>query len=320
MMALLAVGAAALSAAAVGALARLLVRPTPRLAPRLRPYTVASGTALGRRPDAATVAAVAGGAPMARAWTSASLVGGAAAVLQRLVDGRGEEALLLRIRQAGWYRDVPDAERAAEYRARQLGRTVAWVAGACAVGIATDRSAVVVLALAAAGFARGTTQARGALDRAIEERRLRMRLELATVNQLLALHVRVGGGVVQALAGVVQRGSGAVVDELAEVLSAHRSGRRIPDALEAAARMTPEPHAARTYRLLASGAEYGTDLGEALRSLAGDIRRERAEVLRRLATKRRAAMLVPIIAILAPVMLLFIAAPLPSIVFGGLGR
>jgi hypothetical protein len=32
--------------------------------------------------------------------------------------------------------------------------------------------------------------------------------------------------------------------------------------------------------------------------------------------RRRAAMLVPTIAVLAPVMLLFIAAPLPTIVFG----
>lgn len=38
--------------------------------------------------------------------------------------------------------------------------------------------------------------------------------------------------------------------------------------------------------------------------------------MRRAATKRRAAMLIPIIAILAPVMLLFVAAPLPSLVFG----
>jgi hypothetical protein len=34
------------------------------------------------------------------------------------------------------------------------------------------------------------------------------------------------------------------------------------------------------------------------------------------ATRRGAAMLVPIIAILAPVMLLFVAAPLPALVLG----
>src|SRR5690606_19695317 len=111
-------------------------------------------------------------------------------------------------------------------------------------------------------------------------------------------------------------GRGAVVEELAEVLRAHRSGRRVTEALERAARTTPEPHAARTYKLLANGVEYGADLADGLRALSDDIREQRAEAFKRAATKRRAAMLVPIIAILAPVMLLFVAAPLPSIVFG----
>lgn len=319
-MTVLAALAALLSAAAAAGLASLLVQPTPRLAPRVRPYSVTSTTALGQRPDGATVAAFSGRGASRRAWTPGSAMASAAAALQRLVDGRGEEALLLRLRQADWYADVPEEDRAAEYRMRQLGHTIIWVAVAAGAGAASGRSTAVVLTLAAAGFARGVSAGRGALDGAIEDRRLRMRLELVTVNQLLALQVRVGGGVVQAVARVVELGSGAVVDELAEVLRVHRSGRRIADALEAAARSTPEPHAARTYRLLASGAEYGTDLGEALRSLAADIGRERAEALRRLATKRRAAMLLPIIGVLAPVMLLFVAAPLPSIVFGGLGR
>jgi len=90
----------------------------------------------------------------------------------------------------------------------------------------------------------------------------------------------------------------------------------VSEALQFAARVTPEPHAARTYRLLASGAELGADLATGLRLLSEDIRGQRTEALKRAATRRRAAMLVPIIAILAPVMLLFIAAPLPSIIFG----
>ena len=52
-------------------------------------------------------------------------------------------------------------------------------------------------------------------------------------------------------------------------------------------------------------------------ALSEDLRDARREEMRKTATKRRAAMLVPTIAVLAPVMLLFIAAPLPSIVFGG---
>lgn len=159
------------------------------------------------------------------------------------------------------------------------------------------------------------TRWRGRVDAAIAARRERMRVELYTVNQLLAIQVQMGGGVVQALQRIVERGSGVVVEELAEVLRVHRGGRRLGEVLASAAAATPEPHAARTYRLLASGADLGTDLAPGLRLLSQDIRGERIEALRRTATRRRAAMLLPIIGLLAPVMLLFVAAPLPSIVF-----
>src|SRR5680860_1034039 len=106
--------------------------------------------------------------------------------------------------------------------------------------------------------------------------------------------------------------------ELAEALRLHRSGMPASEALAHIAHMTPEPHAARTYWLPSSAEERGADLAGALLALGEDVREARREAIRRAATKRRAAMLIPTIAILAPIMLLFVAAPLPSIVFGGL--
>jgi tight adherence protein C len=95
-----------------------------------------------------------------------------------------------------------------------------------------------------------------------------------------------------------------------------RRGTPEPVAFRRAAELTPEPAAARTYKLFAAGAERGVDLASGLRALSEDLRDSRREEIRQSATKRRAAMLLPTIAVLAPVMLLFIAAPLPSIVFG----
>ena len=88
------------------------------------------------------------------------------------------------------------------------------------------------------------------------------------------------------------------------------------DAFRRAAENTPEPSAARTYHLLAASSERGADLGRALLALSEDVRDARREQMHKDAVRRRAAMLVPTIAILAPIMLLFIAAPLPSIVLG----
>lgn len=306
------------SAVAAAALAGLVVPPTPRLAPRVRPYTVAARSSLGRGAD---VPALAEPGSALSAGTLRRLVGppveALARALGRVVDQVGDEALLLRLRQADLCQEVPEARRAQEYRIRQLGSAVTATAVLGGATLLAGQPPARVLLAAVGGCVFGATRWRGRVDRAIEARRARMQIELYTVNQLLAMHVRVGGGVVQALTRVVERGRGEVVGELAEVLAAHRSGRRVSTALEHAAAATPEPHAARTYKLLAGGAEYGADLAHGLRALSEDIRGQRAEMLKRAATRRRAAMLVPIIAILAPVMLLFVAAPLPSIVFGG---
>jgi Flp pilus assembly protein TadB len=174
-----------------------------------------------------------------------------------------------------------------------------------------------MLLLGGCGAAVGYTRGPARLARAADDRRLRMRLELATIDQVLAIHVRAGAGPVQAVHRVVERGHGTVVDEFRAVLASIRAGRSEADAFRHAARTTTEPHAARTYRLFALAAAQGADLGAALRALSDDLRDVRRDELRRQATRRRAAMLVPTIAVLAPIMLLFVIAPLPSIVLGG---
>lgn len=308
-----------LTGVAVASLVRLLVPPTPRLAPRVRPYAVGSRTGLGRSAD---VDAVAEQHPTFSSWTLRRLFGPpvVAAVhrVTRAIGGTSDERLLLRLRQASCLMDVPERLRVQEYRVRQFGNAVAGLLLAVAGGIAIGASAGPVLAIGTLGAIAGGSRWRARVDRAIEERRTRMRIELYTVNQLLAMHVRVGGGVIQAVRRVTARGRGAVVNELAEALRAHSTGVPATEALTRIAATTPDPNAARTYKLLAAGAEYGADLAGALLDLSEDVRDVRREALRRAATRRRAAMLVPIIAILAPVMLLFIAAPLPSLIFGNL--
>ena len=177
-------------------------------------------------------------------------------------------------------------------------------------------SALAALGLAVCGVVFGASRARGRLDRAIGDRRERIRLELYTVNQLLAMHVRTGAGPIQATQRIVDRGSGVVVDELAAVLAAVRSGVAEPDGLPP--------------RRRAHARARGRAHLQAVRGRRRARRRSRRRPPRaqrrpprraprgdpQTATKRRAAMLVPTIAVLAPVMLLFIAAPLPSIVFG----
>ncbi len=294
----LATGAALAAAAVVGLLMRWVVPPPRRLRGRLTPY-------LSPRPPSARDHGVVGAVfgPMIRA--AADRVGD-------WLDRSGSTAL--RLRQAGWYRGLEEGDAEVRYRLRQL-RTIAV---AVLVGFAASRvigpSLQATVALVGLAAVVGSTRTRGRLDAAIEERRQLMSIEIYTVNQLLAMRVRAGGGVINAVKATVGRGQGEVVGELAEALRLHRAGWSGADAFRRIAELTPEPFCARTYRLLATAEERGADLASALLALSEDVRESRRETMKRTATKRRAAMLVPTIAILAPVLILFVAAPLPYLI------
>jgi len=301
----LAILAAALSALAVGLLFREIVPPPRRLHARVEPYVSPTLSALTVPKDLGPVRSVFG--PMIR--DIANRVG-------RALDRSGSDVTLLRLRQADWFEGLTESEMVASYRLAQLRALVTGLATAAVLGQVLGASPALRLVLVGLGTVFGATRFRGRLDKAIETRRDMMKIEIYTVNQLLAMRVRAGGGVIQAVKATTERGSGEVVTDLEEALRLHRSGWRGPDAFRRIAELTPEPFCARTYRLLASAEERGADLAGALLSLSEDVRETRRESIKRAATKRRAAMLVPTIAILAPVLILFVAAPLPYLVTG----
>ena len=304
--------ASILAGVTAAAAAGLVVRPTPRLAARVRPYTLIPRSRLGRSAD---IPDLAGEEAWLPSGTFRRLFGppvlALAGWLGGLLDARSDEGLRLLLRQAGYRNLSPE-----EYRVRQLGAAALGAAAGVTVGLFLVGSAAVVLVLGALGFIVGATRWRGRLDRGTALRRERLRVELYTVNQLLAMHIKTGGGPIQATQRIVARGSGVVVEELAEVLRMIAGGTSPQEAFARAAALTAEPQAARTYELLAAGTERGVDVAAALLAFSEDIRDDRREDLKKAATRRRAAMLVPIIALLAPVMLLFILAPIPRIVFG----
>jgi Flp pilus assembly protein TadB len=304
---MLAVGGVAAGAAGVAA---VVGPPTVRLAPRVRPYAVVARSALGhhdvmvavqptRRPRSV----------LARLFGPPLLA--VAARVGRSVEQRGDDQLERLLRQAG----VSD-QTADEYRVRQLGEALVFgVLSGVAVALLIHTPLTALLA-GVAGFVIGLTRSRARLEREVAARAAQIRLELYTVNHLLAMDVRTGAGPMQAVQRLVDRGHGAAVSELRDVLAWIRSGMGEAPAFRRAAQLSPEPSASRTYQLLAAGIERGVDLAGGLLALSEDIRDSRREQLHKEAVRRRAAMLLPTIGILAPIMLLFIAAPLPSIVLG----
>lgn len=296
---------AATTALAAGLLLRLLVPPPRRLHARVDPYLAPSLARLTRSNQTGPIQTVFG--PIVR--DVANWVG-------RAIDRSGTSVTLLKLRQADWFSNQHEADAMSGYRLLQLRALVTGVLLAMAVGQVIGASVPVRVVLVALGVVVGATRTRGRLDRAVETRRETMKVEIYTINQLLAMRVRAGGGVIQAVKATTDRGVGEVVSELEEALRLHRSGWSGPDAFRRIAELTPEPFCSRTYRLLASAEERGADLASALLALSEDVRETRRESIKRAATKRRAAMLVPTIAILAPVLILFVAAPLPYLITG----
>lgn len=303
-----ALGAAVAAAGLVG----LVVRPTRRLAPLVQPYAQLARSRLGRSADmsalvsldtpATTIGRVLG--PLMRSGANR---------LSNLVDACGEEDLGRRLRQAG-FTDI-DAQH---YRMRQL----AWSIGGAATGVALGLvqpglpRAGGVLALGGAGLFYGAVRWRSRVAKAIEARRERMRVDLYTVAQLLAIMIRTGYGPVGAIREVVSRGRGPVIEELDEALRWVAGGRPESEALERLALDTPEPLAARLYRVLATGIQAGGDLAQSLRAVADDLRSERREEVDRKATVRQLRMMLTTVVFMAPVVFVFLVPPLRSIVFG----
>lgn len=307
-----------LAAFVVSGLARRLVRPTPRLAGRVRPYTAASRSVLGRMPDRNLIFGA--GAIGARGVLRhlyrpivESLVGSFMSVFGSAFD---DGTLALRLEQAGVLHDVPAGDRVHEYRVRQVGAGLTWGTGLSVLATVAGVSPGLLLGVFVLGVVIGVGRRSGRVGSKIDDRRSRMRVELYTVNQLLAIYLRTSGSPILAAQRLVRRGRGAMIDELNEALRHHARGMSASRAFSRIADQTPEPYAARTYKLLASGSERGADLASALLSLSEDVRNHRRTEVRRTATKRQGAMLLPIILFLAPVMLIFIAAPLPSLIFG----
>ncbi len=160
------------------------------------------------------------------------------------------------------------------------------------------------------------SKSRSKIDNAIELRKQQIKYELYSINQMLSIHIRTGAGIYQALDEISKRTTGLVSRECKAVINRTKTGMTLEEALSISAKLSPEPYFARTLKLLSASSSRGADLTQGLLDLAHDLRRSLREDVRANSTKKRAAMLVPTIGILAPIMLLFVAAPIPSIVLG----
>lgn len=299
----------------VTALFWVVLRPPRRLRKRVRPYAHVVRSRLLRGADPETYRAITRKPATFRdAFTP--LVESLSRLQSRLIGTRDTEALALQLRQSGLYPGVEGPERLDAHRRRALTQAGITAAALGAVGWNTQ-GAVGLVVYGVGGFLLGSFMSRGRIESAIRRQRRRVQAELYTINQILAMRARAGGGVSDALRHLADRGRGTVVEEIRETLQIARTGTPITEALRRSAGLTAEPEAARLYQSLAIAQERGVDLADALLALSRDLRVARRDEAVTKAASRRIMAVVPIVVILAPIAIAFMAAPLPSLIFGG---
>jgi Flp pilus assembly protein TadB len=122
--------------------------------------------------------------------------------------------------------------------------------------------------------------------------------------------------VVAAAQDLISQGTSPVIDDLARALSLIGSGFGEQGAFELIAKESPEPAATRFYNVLATASTGGIDLAPALLETARELRTQRREEVKRTATKKQMAMIIPDLAFMAPVLLVFLVAPVKLLLFG----
>ncbi|MDQ6616601.1 MAG: type II secretion system F family protein [Actinomycetota bacterium] len=230
----------------------------------------------------------------------------------------------LAIRQAGLTVRVKDPEgqkterpmTVEDYRRRHLAMMIGVPLALTAMGYLEGFSTLTILVFAAVGIFFGARRLPDSTAVRIRRRRERIRNDLYSVAQLLAIRAQSGDTLLTAIQDLVQQGSGPVVDELRRALERVAAGYGAAAAFALLAGESAEPKATEFYRLLATATHGSVALPQNLLQLARDLRAQRREDITRASTRRQAAMVIPILVFMAPVMMLFISAPIPRAIFG----
>ena len=283
------------------AIAAAVLYPRRPLAQRVRPYGAQARLTLGLPPDITHIRL-----PVPKQLRS---------IAQKLASRftpLSDETLRVRLVQADLFPTLPPAERPAAFQTRVVGGVIVSAVGVGFGGL-INLGLVGLIAGIAVGAALALMIQLGRVQRAIKTKARRLREELHTVNQLLALRARAGATVLELITYITGRLQGAVASELQYVVDIHHRGTPLPDALRAAATNTPEPAAGRTYQLLAQTQERGGDPAEDLLALGRSLRTDYRHDMRRSEQRARARLTIPVIIIMMPPIGIFLLSPLGQV-------
>lgn len=301
-----AVLAAVCAALAVGSLSWRAAHPRRPPARRIAPYTEVARARLGLPVRSAAEPAFLGEAARRLLGPLATAAVSWAVKALRVSDSAGLE---LRLRQAGSTLTVE------AYRRRHLRWSLAAPLACALVGVATGSPVLTVLLLAL-GVVGGTRRMSDQLRADTRRRSARLRSDLPTIAGILSPRIENNKSLAVALGTLTSEGSGPVIGDLARALHLSAIGYGLAGGLDTIAHETVEPAAARFYQFLKTATTGGIDLPSALLDHADELRAMRREEVERSAARRQMSMVIPNLALMAPVMIVFLLAPVPRLIFG----
>ena len=147
------------------------------------------------------------------------------------------------------------------------------------------------------------------LDVAIKRREQLIVDEFPTIAELLALSVAAGEGVFGAVERVIKSSSGALGQELEQLLSNAQSGIGLSQAFTELGEQAQVPVLARFADAVSIAMERGTPMAEIMRAQAADIRDVGRRTLMESAGRKEIAMMIPVVFLVLPVTVVFALFP-----------
>lgn len=219
------------------------------------------------------------------------------------------DAVDRRLRQAGRLAGRPGV---AAFRTRQLVCGLGGFALGAILAVAlaltgrfTAPAAILPLVVGAAGMAGCDLL----LTRAARARATRIKEELPTVLEFLALCLSAGEGILDSLRRVGGMGGGELAAELRDVVLAVGTGSSLPEALTRFARDLQVPALSRAVDHVVAALDRGAPLAHVLQAQATDAREDAKRVLIERAGRNEIRMMLPLVFLILPVSVLFAIFP-----------
>jgi tight adherence protein C len=187
------------------------------------------------------------------------------------------------------------------------------------IGLLLPRSIAVALLLLLVGGAVGFLAPEFWLGRKIRARSMAMTLQLPDALDLLTISVEAGLGFDAALAKVVEKMEGPLVDEFRQALAEVRMGRSRRDALRDVASRADAQPVSNFIGAIVQAEQLGVPIAKVLQIQSNQLRIERRQRAEEAAAKAPVKMLFPMVGCIFPTIFIVILGPAIVTVMGGVG-